>query len=556
MPRDFDVVWLRELERRIEQGLPLDSREVLVALRDQLPPGFKPSDVDQRLLYGPGPSIEGLRLLGDRAQILPDVERTIRHIRDRLIEHPSLAKVTAVDIAQALRLPAKRVERVLQLMSSAGGSFMSAASGSPDGYSEIGLGRDDIIAEYLGFESLERLLARQPAAMQAPPEASVRRGPQAEPRQTRPLRAKLPLAHDSEPDHERVLSHQMKVFISWSGERSHKLAILLYNWLPSVIQAVEPYVSSENLQKGTRWPIDLARELEQTAFGILCIVPDNTGAPWLNFEAGALSKIVKDARVVPLLFDLEPSALVGHPLGQFQAAKFEKGEVLKTLKSMNELLAHRALDSERLKTVFEQWWPKLAQDVAAVPRDERSAALAADQRGSASDSHELAGSDRFRRERPEAALFEEVKHLQEEFKKLPADGVPMGSMPMIPGVHALVHPIIPRADPEVVGSFLRLDRQLDQYEAAASAVIQAEREVREKKDLVEAFEAIYKGTGTDARALHDWGQLDRALKGASYNLDNARVEARATYHTCRTTLDQLAQALVAIAKPDERTSLK
>ena len=367
MPRDFDVIWLRELERRIEQGLPLDSREVLVALRDQLPPGFKPSDVDQRLLYGSGPSIEGLRLLGDHNRILPDVERTIRHIRDRLIEHPSLAKVTAVDIAQALRLPAQRVERVLQLMSSAGGSFMSGASGSPDGYSEIGLGRDDIIAEYLAFESLERLLARQPAAMQAPAEASVRRGPQAEPWQTRPLRTKLPLAHDSEPDHARVLSHQMKVFISWSGERSHKLAILLHNWLPSVIQSVRPYVSSEDIRKGNRWLIDIARELEEASFGILCIVPGNADAPWLNFEAGALSKIVKDARVVPLLFGVEPSALVGHPLSQFQSAVFADAEVLKTLQSMNELLGSAGLSEVRLERAFKQWWPSLARAVDALP---------------------------------------------------------------------------------------------------------------------------------------------------------------------------------------------
>jgi hypothetical protein len=382
MSRDIDVVWLRELERRLEHGLALDNREVMVALRDQLPPGFKPSDVEQRLLYGTGPSIEGLRLLGDHARILPDVERTIRHIRDRLIENPSLAKVTAAEIAQALDLPVKRVERVLQLMSSTGGHFISGASGSYDGYSEISLGRDDVVADYLGFESLDKLLASRSAPVQPLRPAAVRHRRQEEPRQTRPSPTKRLLTHDGEADRERVLSDHMRVFISWSGDRSHKLALLLHEWLPSVIQAVTPYVSSENLQKGTRWPIDLAHELEQTAFGILCIVPSNTAAPWLNFEAGALSKFVKDARVVPLLFDLEPSALLGHPLGQFQAAKFEKREVFKTLKSMNQLLGSARLDPERLKSVFEQWWPKLARGVAAVPQDDDSLALAGDQPGS------------------------------------------------------------------------------------------------------------------------------------------------------------------------------
>ncbi len=174
MARDVDVVWLKEIERRLEEGLPLDNREMMVALRDKLPRGFKPSDVEQGLLYGPGPSIEGLKLLGDRARILADCERIIHHIRERLIQYPALAKVTAVEIAQALELPTKRAERVLMLVGSLS-DFSSGASGSADGYSEIGLGRDDIVAAYLGFESLEKLLSKRSARVQAPRVAPVRR---------------------------------------------------------------------------------------------------------------------------------------------------------------------------------------------------------------------------------------------------------------------------------------------------------------------------------------------------------------------------------------------
>jgi len=169
-----------------------------------------------------------------------------------------------------------------------------------------------------------------------------------------------------EPPNDSDQEH-MRVFISWSGEPSHKLALLLHDWLPLVIQAVQPFVSSENINKGTRWPISLARELEQTGFGVLCIVPDNIDEPWLNFEAGALSKIVEDSRVVPLLFGVEPSALIGHPLGQFQAALFEKDEMLKTLQSINELLGSARLSDPHLKKAFEHSWSKLASDVARVP---------------------------------------------------------------------------------------------------------------------------------------------------------------------------------------------
>src|SRR5260370_752925 len=104
----------------------------------------------------------------------------------------------------------------------------------------------------------------------------------------------------------------MKIFISWSGERSHKLALLLHDWLPRVLPSSECFVSSEDIRKGARWSVDMARELEESAFGILCIVSGNENAPWLNFEAGALSKVVDHARVVPLIFDTDRSALSNH----------------------------------------------------------------------------------------------------------------------------------------------------------------------------------------------------------------------------------------------------
>lgn len=82
----------------------------------------------------------------------------------------------------------------------------------------------------------------------------------------------------------------MKVFISWSGERSKKVALIFHEWLPQVIQSLEPFASSEDIEKGSRWNTDIAQELKESTFGLICVTKDNLSAPWLNFEAGALSK--------------------------------------------------------------------------------------------------------------------------------------------------------------------------------------------------------------------------------------------------------------------------
>jgi hypothetical protein len=74
----------------------------------------------------------------------------------------------------------------------------------------------------------------------------------------------------------------MKVFLSWSGDLSHEVACTLRDWLPCVIQSLKPWVSSEDIEKGTRWSTDIAKELRDTAYGILCVTKENLGAPWVH----------------------------------------------------------------------------------------------------------------------------------------------------------------------------------------------------------------------------------------------------------------------------------
>lgn len=158
----------------------------------------------------------------------------------------------------------------------------------------------------------------------------------------------------------------MKVFISWSGEVSFQVAKVLKEWIPCVIQDVEPYFSSEDIDKGVRWSTDIAMELERASFGILCVTKDNLESQWLNFEAGALSKAIDKSKVCPLLFRLKPSDISNSPILQFQMTNIERDDMFKLFKSINSSLDDMGLDENILEKVFSTFWPKIEKAFSEI----------------------------------------------------------------------------------------------------------------------------------------------------------------------------------------------
>jgi len=158
----------------------------------------------------------------------------------------------------------------------------------------------------------------------------------------------------------------MKVFLSWSGERSKKIATELREWIPKVLHNVETWTSKDDIDPGDRWSEKLAEELNDTSFGIICLTPENCSAPWLIFEAGALSKSLESARVVPYLFEIKPPELSG-PLAQFQAAFADKEGTEKLIRELNEKLDEKQRLTEKdLDEAFNIWWPNFDKKMLQV----------------------------------------------------------------------------------------------------------------------------------------------------------------------------------------------
>ena len=165
----------------------------------------------------------------------------------------------------------------------------------------------------------------------------------------------------------------MKVFISWSGSASKKVAEAIREWLPTVLQTVKPYFTPSDIEKGTRWSADIAKELDDSLAGIFCVTKENLNSQWLMFEAGAISKRVEQSLVCPILIGLENSDING-PLTQFQTTLFEKNDFKKLVSDLNKANVGNVLPETVLHTVFEKFWPDLEGKISEIIKSEDIAA--------------------------------------------------------------------------------------------------------------------------------------------------------------------------------------
>jgi hypothetical protein len=156
---------------------------------------------------------------------------------------------------------------------------------------------------------------------------------------------------------------KMFLFICWSGEKSKIVATAFDKWIKKVIQAVEPWMSTE-MERGARWMGELTEKLEKSKVGIIVLTKDNLESDWVLYEAGALSKF-KGAHACTLLVDLKPDE-IRLPLGQFQHTLSTKADIFELVKTINGEVRKdegKALEEKILEEVFEINWPSLKEAI-------------------------------------------------------------------------------------------------------------------------------------------------------------------------------------------------
>lgn len=162
----------------------------------------------------------------------------------------------------------------------------------------------------------------------------------------------------------------MKMFYSWSGKKSHKIALSFSEWIPCLLNAVKPWVSSEDIDRGSIWLNDILEQLKDTNYGLVFVTKENQNKPWILFESGALSKGLNESRVYTVLIDLQVRDIdSSSPLKHLNHTTLDEEGVLKLLKSINKNLEHR-LDDSILEMSFKALWPVLFEKISQVQKEE------------------------------------------------------------------------------------------------------------------------------------------------------------------------------------------
>jgi TIR domain len=166
----------------------------------------------------------------------------------------------------------------------------------------------------------------------------------------------------------------MKVFISWSGDRSRAAGLALRQWLPRVFQNIDIWMSTD-IPAGAMWLNSIMEELKGASFGIVCITPENRERSWIQFEAGAIAKAIENTNYVcPYLISLRGVDLQHNPLSNFQYKESNEKGTKELVESINQAI-EKPLEASLLKETFDMWWPRLRDELSQIPEPENKAEI-------------------------------------------------------------------------------------------------------------------------------------------------------------------------------------
>jgi len=158
--------------------------------------------------------------------------------------------------------------------------------------------------------------------------------------------------------------NDIRIFLSWSGKRSSRLASIFKTYVTDIFPASDIYYSPEDIRGGEKWRSSIESGLNDRNFSIIFLTESNLQSKWIYFEAGALSKSMTIAKIQPFLYDLKVGS-ISEPLSSYQARELDKDNILQTIYDINNLNRH-PIDKPILDRNFERLWPEMEKDLNGV----------------------------------------------------------------------------------------------------------------------------------------------------------------------------------------------
>ncbi len=157
------------------------------------------------------------------------------------------------------------------------------------------------------------------------------------------------------------------VFLCWAEQRAKQLALFLRDWLPNVVPQIAPWMSEEDIGKGSRAATNILETLDRAPIGIIIVTPENIGAPFLNFEAGALAKSAKTRQLAcPYLLDITKTQVVG-PLTLLQLTDATEEDTRRLVNDINTA-TDEPLETAQVNRFFNNEWKNLQAKIIELQK--------------------------------------------------------------------------------------------------------------------------------------------------------------------------------------------
>lgn len=170
------------------------------------------------------------------------------------------------------------------------------------------------------------------------------------------------------------MDRKIKIFISWSKNKSKLLAEITKEFLMKTIGNSVEFFFSPEMYKGSCVDHEIHKNLINSDICFVCITSDNFKSPWLMYESGVIYGANYNKRrkgiVIPILFEHIPawSSWIDKPLNRYVPIQMQNNnhEFDSGKKEFKSFLNSFALENNTKIISFEKNWKEFEEKILKI----------------------------------------------------------------------------------------------------------------------------------------------------------------------------------------------